>query len=298
MKKGIILGIIAYLLWGVFPIYWKLIKSVPAQEILCHRVAWSFVFVVIILIVTRKWHWLRQIRHNPKIVLTFFLSAGLLAINWLTYIWAVNSGYIVEASLGYFINPLIKVMLGVIFLREQLRLGQWGAIAIAVLGVLYLTVNYGVFPWIALTLAITFGLYGLLRKTAVLGSLEGLFIETFILFTPAFITLLIFDFQGSASFLHAGELVSLLLIFSGVVTALPLLLFSSAARRITLTALGLLLYIAPTLQFLIGIFIYHEPFSPSRLIGFCIIWFALLLYTIEGFVQNHKKGRIIRAVPP
>jgi chloramphenicol-sensitive protein RarD len=234
---------------------------------------------------------LRPALRNRRIVLTFFVTAAVLSLNWFVYIWGVNAGHIVETSLGYFINPLVNVLLGVIFLKERLRPGQMIAITLAVAGVLYLTISYGTFPWIALTLAFSFGLYGLLRKTAALPSTEGLFLETALMFLPAFLFLLYREWQGTAAFGHLGALTTFLLAFSGVATGVPLLLFASGARLITLTNLGLLQYVAPTLQFLIGVLIYNEEFSQARVIGFTVIWVALLVYTAES-LHTYRSQRL------
>lgn len=223
-------------------------------------------------------------------LLTFTLSGTLLAVNWYTYIWGVNNGHIVETSLGYFINPLVNVLLGFVFLKERMRPAQWLALSVAAAGVLYLTFNYGSFPWIALTLAFSFGAYGLLRKTAPLNSAEGLFVETAVLFLPALGFLLLEEARGVGALGHMGATTTLLLIGAGAATSIPLLLFASGARRITLTTLGLLQYVAPTLQFLIGVLIYHEPFGVERLIGFGLIWLALALYTAESYVSRRRRA--------
>jgi chloramphenicol-sensitive protein RarD len=289
MNKGILYAAAAYILWGLLPIYWKLLDEVPAIEILSHRMVWSLLFVGLLLAYRRHWGWLRPALRNRRIVLTFLVTAVVLSLNWFVYIWGVNSGHIVETSLGYFINPLVNVLLGVIFLRERLRPGQLIAIVLAVAGVLYLTLSYGAIPWIALTLAFSFGLYGLLRKTAALASTEGLFLETALMFLPALLFLLFLEWQGMAAFGHLNLLTTFLLAFSGVATGLPLLLFAAGARLITLTNLGLLQYIAPTLQFLIGVVIYNEDFSRARVIGFTIIWVALLVYTAESLLTYRAR---------
>jgi chloramphenicol-sensitive protein RarD len=210
----------------------------------------------------------------------------LLTINWLVYVWGVNSGFIVETSLGYFINPLVSVMLGVFFLHERLRITQWIPIVIAALGVAYLTYAYGHLPWIALTLAFTFGFYGLVKKLAPLGAMYGLTLETGIVFPIALVYLVVVGLRGSGAFLQDGPLTTLLLIGAGPVTTIPLLLFASAAKELPLTIIGLLQYIAPTLQFLIGVFIYKEPFSRSLLIGFMIIWMALIIFWVENYLSH------------
>jgi len=248
-NKGIWYGVIAYTMWGVFPIYWKTIKHVPALQTLSHRMVWSFIALLIILTVAQRWRWVAPVLRQPKILLTFLLTATLLSVNWLVYIWAVNAGFIVESALGYFINPLVNVLLGMIFLRERLRPWQTVAVIIAASGVLYLTITYGALPWIALTLAFTFGTYGLLRKTAVLNSLEGLSLETAWMFLPAFVYLTVQQVNGTAVFGHTTAVTNILLVGAGFITVLPLLLFAAAARRVTLITLGILQYIAPPSNF-------------------------------------------------
>jgi chloramphenicol-sensitive protein RarD len=222
------------------------------------------------------------------VILTYTMTAILLSTNWLIYIYGINSGQVVETSLGYFINPLLSVALGVIILHERLRPMQWLPVGLAGLGVLYLTLQYGTLPWIALALAFSFGMYGLIKKIAPLGSVDSLFVETGIIFLPALFYIFFSENQGTGAFGHQGWQISVLLVFSGVVTALPLLLFGRAARSIPLSILGILQYIAPTVQFLLGIFLYQEPFSLTRLAGFAIIWLALLIFSLEGFL-NHRK---------
>jgi chloramphenicol-sensitive protein RarD len=296
VNKGIFYAASAYALWGLLPIFWKALQDVPALEILAHRMVWALVVVLLLLTYQGHWRWLGTVFQHGHILLTFMTTALLLALNWFIYIWAVNAEYIVEASLGYFINPLVNVLLGVLFLKERLRFWQGVAIVVALCGVLYLTFNYGALPWIALTLAGSFAFYGLLRKTASLNSLEGLTLETLLLFLPALAYLLYLERVDHAAFGHAGATTTILLAFAGGATALPLLLFAAGARRITLTSLGILQYIAPTLQFLLGVLVYDEPLSLTRLIGFCLIWLALLLYTMEGILQGGKASRLRSAV--
>jgi chloramphenicol-sensitive protein RarD len=289
MNRGVLAALVAYTLWGLLPVYWKALQTVPALEILAHRTVWSLVFVLLVLAARRQWAWLRRVARNRRTLLAFLGSGCLLGLNWFIYIWAVNAGHIVDASLGYFINPLISVLLGVIFLHERLRRWQVVAIGLATAGVVFLTLGFGAFPWIALSLALTFGFYGLLRKTAPLGSLEGLTLETAFMSILALSYLLYLEAAGSASFGHAGIPTSLLLAFTGVVTAFPLLMFGFAARRVTLATVGILQYIAPTLQFLLGILVYDEPFTRERLLGFAAIWLALLIYSTEGAVVERKR---------
>jgi len=290
MNKGVLYGIGAYLAWGVFLIYWKWLHGVPAIQLISHRIIWSFILLALILFVTRQWKRFRSAELSRRVVLIYLASAILLSINWLTYVWAVNAGFIVETSLGYFINPLISVLLGVIFLRERLRAWQWVPLGLAATGVVYVAISYGQFPWIALTLAFSFGIYGYVKKTAPLGSLYGLTLETGLLFLPAVGFLVYMEGLGQGAFLHVGSLKDMLMVGAGVVTTVPLLLFASAAQRIPLSTVGVLQYIAPTLQFLIGVLVYREPFNRSHLIGFCIVWLALILFWGEGFVASRKQG--------
>lgn len=295
MNKGYLYGIGAYLIWGFLPIYWKSLEAVPAIESLSSRIVWSLVLIGVLLLVRRHWRWLGTAVRDWRIMLTFLLSGSILAVNWGTYIWAVNADHVVETSLGYFINPLVSVLMGVWFLQEKLRRGQWTAVAIAALGVLYLTYIHGSLPWIALTLAFTFAIYGYIRKTAALGALEGLTLETAWLFLPALAVLLYLRLQGPGHLAQGDWQTALLLMGTGVITAVPLLWFSTAARLIPLSSVGLLQYIAPTCQFALGVFLYREPFSPAQLIGFCCIWLALLIYTAEG-VRYNRRRRLARAM--
>ena len=285
-------------MWGLFPIYWKLLESVPAAEILAHRIVWSLAFVALLLVLQKDWRWLKDVRHNRRTLLTYSLAAILLSINWFTYIWAVNAGYVVEASLGYFINPLVNFLLGVIFFKEKLRGGQVAAMVLAVLGVVYLTISFGALPWISLVLAFSFGMYGLIKKTAPLESMHGFGLETAVLFLPALGFLLYRGATGVGAFMQNGTAVTLLLFLAGPVTSIPLLLFGFAARRIPLSMLGFIQYIAPTLQFLLGVFVYHEPFPLSNLVGFSIIWLALLIYSIEGVNFNRRQRTNLSLVEP
>ncbi len=285
MNKGILYGIGAYVLWGFFPIYWKFLHHVDALQLISHRIIWSFILLIIIILFTRQWADFRSVA-SPKTLRVYFIAALLIGINWTLYVWAVNKNYIVETSLGYFINPLISVLLGVIFLKERLRVAQWIPVVLAAIGVTYLAFVYGRLPYIALTLAFSFGLYGLVKKVSPLGSLYGLTIETGILFIPAIVYLIFAEITSAAAFLHTGVTSDLLMIGAGLVTTVPLLMFASAARSIPLWVVGLLQYIAPTLQFLIGVFIYKEPFSHNQLIGFGIVWIALVIFLVENYLAN------------
>lgn len=289
MNKGVLLALSSYLLWGVLPIYMKALHGVAPLEILAHRVVWSVVLLVLVLVYRQHWYWLREVWQQPKTLVTFVATAALLSVNWLVYIWAVLNHHVVDASLGYFINPLVSVILGVFFLQERLRPWQTVAVGIATGGVLLLALTSGVVPWIALILAFAFGAYGLLRKTATLNSLEGLSLETLLLFPLALLFLVYQEKQGTGAFGHAGTRTTLLLLFSGAVTALPLLLFAAGARLLPLSTLGILQYFAPTLQFLQGVFWFGESFTTERLIGFTLIWLALAVYSLERFLERRRE---------
>jgi chloramphenicol-sensitive protein RarD len=285
MNKGILNGIAAYALWGFFPIYWKLLHEVPALQLIGHRIAWSFLLLLGVIILTGQWDDFRS-KLDVRIFGIYLIASLLVGVNWLTYVWAVNAGFIVETSLGYFINPLLSVLMGVLFLRERLRITQWIPVVLAALGVLYLTFVYGRLPWIALLLAFTFGFYGLVKKLAPLGSLYGLTFETGILFLPALAYLGIVQANNTASFLHSSLTLDLLMIGAGLVTTVPLLMFASAAKQIPLSMIGILQYLAPSIQFLIGIFVYKEVFDNSRLIGFGLVWLALIIFWVENYLAN------------
>jgi len=292
-NKGIWFAVGCYLIWGVFPLYWKMLESVPAVQIVAHRQAWSFVFLVFVLLIGGHF---ARFSHDPNLrrminrrtLLIYFASGVLLTVNWLIYIYGVNAGFVVETSLGYYINPLVSVLFGVIFFRERLPVSRWIPIGLAAAGVIYLTVSYGQPPWLALALAFSFGLYGLVKKLSPLGSLYGLTLETAAMFPLALGYLLLVEAQGAGQFVHAGLGPTALMILCGVVTAVPLLLFSAAARSIPLSMIGVLQYIAPTIQFLCGIYIFHEAFTQSRLVGFSIIWVALILFSVSGLFERKK----------
>jgi chloramphenicol-sensitive protein RarD len=285
-RTGVLSAALAYALWGLFPLYFRLLAGVPALDVLVHRVVWSLVFVLVLLAARRQWAWLRETLQRPRVIAAFAASALLLSANWLTYIWAVTHGHVVDASLGYFITPLVNVLLGSTVLHERLRPPQWTAVALATAGVLWLAVQGGELPWIALVLATTFGGYGLLRKTAPLGALEGLTLETMLL-APFAVVLLVGDMlHASGSFPSASSTTNALLVGIGPVTAIPLLLFAAGARRIRMSTLGLLQYLAPSIQFVLGVWLFGEPFSPLRTVGFALIWLALAIYSVEGWRQT------------
>jgi len=293
MKRGIMFGIGAYVFWGFFPIYWKLLQQVSALQLIGHRIGWSFILLMVYVWGAGQWGDFKRNALTSNSIKIYSVAGILLSLNWLVYVWGVNSGYIVETSLGYFINPLLSVLLGVVFLRERLRLMQWIPIALAACGVLYLTLVYGRLPWIALSLAVTFGLYGFVKKLSPLGSIHGLTLETGIVFPAALIYLAFQGIKGSGAFLNQGIFVDLLLIGAGAVTTIPLLMFALALKSIPLSLAGLLQYIAPTIQFLIGILIYKESFDLSRSVGFGIVWLALVLFAVESFLANRQPAQPI-----
>jgi chloramphenicol-sensitive protein RarD len=283
MSTGVLYAALAFFCWGLFPLYFHAISEVPPTEILAHRMLWSLLFLLIVLAVRRQWKWLPEVLSRPKVVGTFIASALLLSANWLIYIWSVNNGHVLDASLGYFINPLVNVLLGLLVLKEKLRRGQWLAVAIAACGVGWLTWQAGQLPWIALLLAASFGAYGLLRKTAALAALEGLSFETMLLFPLAAAYVAWLTVNGQNTFVNTpSEGTRLLLMAAGPITAIPLLLFAAGARRIPLSVLGMLQYLSPTMQMLLGLWVFHEAFSPARLAGFIVIWSALAIYVAEG----------------
>ncbi len=284
-NKGIWYAVICYAIWGFFPLYWRLLDSISPVQIVAHRQAWSFLFLAIVILVGGHWQKLRSLV-NRRVLLIYLAAGVLLTINWLIYIYGVNAGFVVETSLGYFINPLVSVLFGVIFFGERLPISKWIPIGIAAIGVIFLTITYGQLPWISLALAVSFGLYGLVKKLSPLGSLYGLTLETATMFLPSLGYLLFLETQGAGAFGHSSPLITALIVLCGIVTAVPLLLFASAARSIPLSMVGILQYIAPTLQFILGVFVFKEPFTTERLIGFCIIWFALLLFSLSGLYER------------
>ena len=278
-RIGVVYTAVAFFAWGILPFYWKALESVPAIEILVHRIIWSFVFTSIILII-RKRMFLRRLLMDAKSRRALILTGMLIGVNWFTYVYAVNSARIIEASMGYYINPLLSVFFGIVILKERLNLLQIIAFLLACGGVLYLTIDYGRFPWIALLLACAFGLYGLLKKTTKIESMSGLMIETMLL-SPIALGILLFQaLRGNIAILNVSRGTDLLLILAGVVTVLPLYWFAQGAKRIPLSSVGFLQYSAPTLMLVIGIFVYNETFTIAHLVSFGLIWIALVLYSL------------------
>ena len=291
-RSGLWIAVASFLLWGLMPLYWHLLKAVPSLQIVLHRVVWSAILVVGWLCWSQGRQWLRRALATPRVWWMLALSGTLIGFNWGLYIWAVNAGHVVESSLGYFINPLLSVLLGVVFLHERLTRAQWASVAIATIGVLWLTFRFGQLPWIALALAGSFALYGLIRKLAAVDSIPGLAIESAYLFLPALALLGWSEVQAPGFFARDGYgwWLDALLVFGGVMTALPLIGFSFAVRRVPLSTVGLLQYIAPTMQFLLGVLVFHEPFDRARAIGFACIWVALAIFAGEGLWRTRRQA--------
>lgn len=291
-RRGLVFGVAAYVLWGLFPLYWPLLKPATAVEIVSHRIMWSLVAFLAILAVGRNWSWIRTLDRRKIGLLA--LASVFISINWCVYIYAVNTGKTIEASLGYFINPLISILFGVFIFRERLRRWQWVAVGLGTAAVAVLTVDYGRLPYIALTLACSFGVYGLLKKFVSMPSAEGLAVETTVMFVPAAAVSIVLQAHGTASFGHHGSGNMALLALSGVVTAIPLLLFNASAVRVPMSTIGLLQYLAPILQFLIGLFVQHEEMPASRWAGFLLVWAALIVLTVDGLLTGRRTRRLAR----
>lgn len=288
MRQGLLAAIGAYFIWGLFPIYWKWLGEVPALQIMAHRIVWCALFVAAWLSLRTGWSWLREL--SPRLLTLLAASSLTIACNWWLYIWAVNAGHVVETSLGYFINPLISVLLGVLVLNERLNRAQWAAVAVAAAGVLWLTLQAGRLPWIALALAASFGTYGLIRKLAVVPAVQGLMVESGLLFMPALGLLFWQQQTGHGDVLKGDWQIDSLLILGGIVTALPLVLFAIGARRIPLSLIGILQYLAPTLQLLCGVLLFHETFSGVQAIGFGCIWAALAIYAGDSLWRSRLRA--------
>jgi chloramphenicol-sensitive protein RarD len=280
----------AYLTWGLFPLYWPLLKPANAVEILAQRMVWTLVFVLVLVWRLHAWTAVRAVLADRRKRTLLVLAAIAVSINWGVYIWGVNAGHVIETSLGYFINPLLTIVLGVFVLRERLRWLQWTAVAIASAAIIVLTIDYGRLPWIALTLACSFGLYGFLKNRAAVGAVESLTIETGVLALPALITLTVLAADGNLAFGHHGVANTALLAGSGIVTAIPLLFFASAARQLPLSTIGLMQYLTPVLQFIVGVTVDHEKMPASRWAGFVLVWVALVVLTVDG-VRNQRAQR-------
>lgn len=297
-RSGLIAGIAAFGLWGIIPAYWKLLKFLPAGEILAHRFVWTTLFLIALLTWQRRWPEIRQITRSRR-ALIFCLTSGIaISVNWLTFIWAVNANRIIETSLGYFMTPLVNVLFGALFLRERLTRVQLAAVCVATLGVLVLTFGYGKFPWVAMVLCTSFGIYGLLRKQSGTRPIAGLFIETILLVPLAFAFLVVRHHTDTVIFPRTNAAHVLLLVSTGIVTALPLVWFGHAARHLRLTTLGFLQYLSPSGSFLIGVFAYGEPFSAGQLITFVLIWTGLAMFTAEAAYRWRSRPTAMIAESP
>lgn len=295
-RRGLLLGVAAYSLWGLFPLYFRVLKPAGSLEILAGRVLWSLVVVGLVLAVRAQWSFVRQVRRSPGQLAALSLAAVAIAINWGTYIYGVNSGRVVETSLGYFMNPLVTVLLGVFVLHERLRRAQWWALGVGAVAVVILAVDYGRPPWIALVLAFSFGLYGLLKKQAKVASVESLAVETAVLALPALVLLAVLASRGDSTFTTEGTQHSLLLVSTGIVTVIPLLMFGGAARRLPLSTIGLLQYLAPTLQFLLGVLVFREDMPAVRYVGFALVWLALVIFSSDALRNSRRQAQLRRSV--
>jgi chloramphenicol-sensitive protein RarD len=287
-------GFAAYIIWGFFPLYWKQLTPSGPIEILAHRIVWSAAFVAVLLLAMRNGRFLKALARRPRTLAGAGLASVIIGVNWWMYIYGVNSGHVVETSLGYYINPLVTVLLGVAVFRERLRPTQWVALAIGAVAVVVLTVDYGRLPWIALSLAVSFALYGLIKKSLALPAVEGLFVESLALTGPALVYLGWLGAQHRSTFGQVSTLHTTLMVLAGAVTAIPLLLFAGAANRIPLSGLGLLQYLTPTLQLGCGVLVYHEPMPPAQLAGFALVWAALAVFTWDG-IRNARRVSRARA---
>jgi len=291
--QGFAAAIAAFVAWGLLPIYWKALGTVAPLEILCHRILWSLVFISIILTVKRRWSEAIAPLSSPRSLLILACSSMCIGCNWLLYIWSVNTGHVVETSLGYYINPLVNVLLGFIFFRERLNGYQYAAIGLAAAGVAVSILSHGELPWISLTLAVSFGFYGLLRKVAAVASLPGLFLETLVLGPASLGYLTYLKWNGASGFLAGSATTDMLLVGAGAVTALPLIGFAFGARRLSLSTLGILQYASPSIAFLLGVFVYKEPFGAGHMATFALIWAGLVLYTVDS-VRALRRNRRAR----
>ncbi|WP_406838421.1 EamA family transporter RarD [Streptomyces sp. AHU1] len=293
-RTGLLNGFAAYGMWGLVPLFWPLMKPAGAVEILAHRMVWSLAVVGIVLLAMRRWSWAGELLRQPRKLALITVAAAVITVNWGVYIWAVNSGHVVEASLGYFINPLVTIAMGVLLLKERLRPVQWAAVGVGAAAVLVLTIGYGQPPWISLCLAFSFATYGLVKKKVNLGGLESLAAESAIQFLPALVYLLWLGSRGDATFTTQGPGHAALLAATGVVTAVPLICFGAAAIRVPLSTLGLLQYMAPVFQFLLGILYFHEAMPAERWAGFALVWLALSLLTFDALRAARRGARALR----
>jgi chloramphenicol-sensitive protein RarD len=294
-KAGIGYAVLAYMIWGLLPLYWKLFESMSSWEVLAHRVLWSFVFVALIVTIAGRWKEVITTFSNRKTVLVVTASSLLISCNWLIFIWAVNNGHVIESSMGYYMNPLLNVVLAVVFLKERPRLGQWAAIGLALAGVLLITFSYGKFPWISVSLALTFGLYGLAKKKAPLDSMLALIGETVLVLPLGGLYLIYIQTTGQSTIGSLPDLSIVWLLLAGAATAIPLWAFAQATKRMSLTTLGFLQYIGPTISLTLGILVFHESFTQTHLMSFSLIWLALIVYTWSSTRKASPTVKITKA---
>lgn len=278
------LAIAAYVIWGLFPIYWKMLQSISALQLVCHRIVWTCVALAVVIGLSGQWKSFTKALRVPGVLRIYIAAAVLMCTNWFVFTLAVNTGHVTQTGLGYYISPLVNVTMGVVFMHERLRTLQWISVLLAAMGVFYLSLAYGAVPWMALALAFSFGMYGLVKKVATLNAIQGLLLETTILLPPALAYLLYCQLTGQGTLINHSAALSMLLLLSGLVSMSPLLLFAFAAQRIPLSRLGILQYITPTMQLLLGIWLYHEPFNQSSLIGYGVVWAALLIFAVDGLI--------------
>lgn len=293
LRRGFAFGFSAYLLWGLFPLYWKLIDSSGALELLAHRILWSLVTIALLVLVLRRFGAVKKLVANPRSRWPLMAGAVLISVNWGTYIWGVNHDRVVETSLGYFITPLFTVLLGVVILKERLQIAQWIALGIAFVAVVGLTIENGRPPWVAIILTFSFGFYGLAKKQAGAGAIEGMAVESATVAPLALIAIAVLGFQGQATVTHEGPGYLTLVLLTGPITAVPLLLFGAAATRVSMTTLGLLNYIAPIMQFVVGVVVFHEQMTPMRWAGFGLVWIALVIFTVNG-LRTRRRTTALR----
>ncbi|MFD2082959.1 chloramphenicol-sensitive protein RarD [Actinopolymorpha cephalotaxi] len=299
-RRGLVFGAAAYAAWGLFPLYWPLLQPAGSLEILAHRMVWSLLFAVVVLLVRPRRGWWARLRRSPATVGYLAVAGLVITVNWGTYIWAVNHNHVVETALGYYINPLVIVLVGVALFGERLNRVQWTAIGLAGIAVVILTVSHGRPPWVAFILALSFTTYAYCKKKANVAAIESLMVETSVVTPLALGYLLWLQVQGTAAFGHHGAGQAVLLAGAGVVTAIPLLLFAGAATRVPMTLLGILQYLAPTLQFLLGVVVFHEPMPPDRLVGFGFVWLAVIVFTWDGLRRRRRTaaGKAVRSAVP
>ncbi len=297
-RRGLLFGLSAYLIWGLFPLYWRLLRTSGAVEVLAHRIVWSGTFVILVISVVGSWSRIRRLVTHGRTMALVVAAGTLISINWGTYIYGVNSDRVVETSLGYFINPLVTILLGVVVLHERLRIAQWIAVGVGGIAIVVLTVGYGRIPYLAMVLAISFGGYTLIKKRVSIAATDSLFLESAVLALPALGWMSWLSAHDDATFGGPAVETTVLLVLGGAVTAIPLLLFAGAANRIPLTTIGLLQYLTPTLQLAIGVWIFGEPMPPVRLVGFGLVWLALAIVTVDGIRRSRAASSGIHPQPP